>query len=69
MMITELPHMGKKMLVRLGELNMTQSELADKIGMTRQAINRLSDVSAFHSTTTYRIAKALRVPVSYFFEE
>lgn len=61
--------MGKKMLVRLGELNMTQSDLANKIGLTRQAINRLSDLDSFHSKTTFKIAKALRVPVSYFFEE
>lgn len=64
-----MPHMGNKLTVRLAELNMTLDAFGKMLGVTRQRVHQLTATECFHSKTTYRVAKALRVPVSYFFEE
>lgn len=62
------PHMGRKLLVRLAQLNMSQVDLAAKIGMTRQGVSALAKSSSWHSKTLHKVAHAVQMPVTYFFE-
>ena len=63
-------HVGARMRQRRTLLGMTQSKLADAVGLTFQQIQKYERGSnRIGSSRLYEFAKVLNVPVSHFFEE
>ncbi len=61
---------GAKIRMRRGEIGMTQTQLAQKIGVTFQQVQKYElGTNRVGGSRLDGIAKALEVPVSYFFEQ
>ena len=61
---------GDKIRMRRGELGMTQTELAKAIGVAFQQVQKYEQgKNRVGGSRVDGIAKALQVPVSYFFEQ
>jgi len=60
---------GYKIGYVMAEKNLTDSKLARISGVSRQTIYMLKRSEYPKGTTVFKIAKALDVPASYFFEE
>lgn len=61
--------LGKKIKVARVELDLTQTDLADKIKAKQKSISRYENgISLPSIETLVKIAKALKKPVSYFLE-
>ena len=61
---------GAKIRMRRGEIGMTQTELANAIGVTFQQVQKYEQgTNRVGGSRLDGIAKALQVPVSYFFEQ
>ncbi len=60
---------GKILKRKLLELNKTQKELSELLGITAQSVNAILSAKDVRSGTIERIAQALNVPVSFFFGE
>ena len=61
---------GAKIRMRRGEIGMTQTQLAQKIGVTFQQVQKYElGTNRDGGSRLDGIAKALEVPVSYFFEQ
>ena len=62
--------LGKKLKLARVELDLNQTELADKIGAKQKSISRYETGASLPSLTTLsRMAKALKKPPSYFLDE
>lgn len=62
-------HVGQRMRQRRQELGMTQTTLGDTVDVTFQQIQKYErGANRISASRLYAFAKALRVPVSYFFE-
>jgi len=62
--------LGKKIKISRIELDMTQADLADKIGAKQKSISRYETGLAMPSIETLmKISKALKKPAAYFLEE
>ena len=68
---TEIDHViGAKIRMRRGEIGMTQTQLAQKIGVTFQQVQKYEQgTNRVGGSRLDGIAKALEVPVSYFFDQ
>ena len=68
---TEVDHViGAKIRMRRGEIGMTQTQLANAIGVTFQQVQKYEQgTNRVGGSRLDGIAKALEVPVSYFFEQ
>lgn len=60
---------GQKIDFVCAERDLNDSDLARISGISRQAIYNLKRSEYPKGTTIYKIAKALHIPVSFFFEE
>jgi len=61
--------LGKKIRLARVELDLNQSELAEKIGAKQKSISNYETGDALPSLMTFsKIAKALKKPASYFLE-
>ena len=61
---------GAKVRMRRGEIGMTQTQLANAIGVTFQQVQKYEQgTNRVGGSRLDGIAKALQVPVSYFFEQ
>lgn len=60
---------GRKIDFVCAERDLNDSDLARISGISRQAIYNLKRSEYPKGTTIYKIAKALHIPVSFFFEE
>ena len=61
---------GAKIRMRRGEIGMTQTELANAIGVTFQQVQKYEQgKNRVGGSRLDAVAKALQVPVSYFFEQ
>ena len=61
---------GAKLRLRRGELGITQTQLANAIGVTFQQVQKYEQgTNRFGGSRLAGIAKALEVPVSYFFDQ
>ncbi len=60
---------GKILKHKLMELNKTQKELSELLGITSQSVNAILSAKDVRSGTIERIAQVLNVPVSFFFGE
>jgi len=62
--------LGKKIKLARVELDLTQAELAEKIGAKQKSISRYESCLSMPSIETLvKIAKVLKKPASYFLEE
>lgn len=62
--------LGKKIKIARIELDMNQTDLADKIGAKQKSISRYeTGLSTPSIETLVKIAKALKKPVGYFLDE
>ena len=61
--------MGNRIKVARAALNMTQQELADTVGISRPALNRIENNKApnMRASTALHIATALKVPMDFLF--
>lgn len=60
---------GKILKQKLMELNKTQKELSELLGITAQSVNAILSAKDVRSGTIEKIALVLNVPVSFFFGE
>ena len=61
---------GAKIRMRRGEIGMTQTQLAQKIGVTFQQVQKYEQgTNRVGGSRLAGVAKALEVPVSYFFDQ
>lgn len=58
---------GKTLKRKIVELNKTQKELSELLGITAQSVNAILSAKDVRSGTIERIAKVLNVPAGYFF--
>jgi transcriptional regulator with XRE-family HTH domain len=63
-----LPHQGKLLVKLLQEQDKTQSWLAGELDVTRQQIQKWTQMKGWRTTTVYKIARALGVDTLYFFD-
>jgi len=62
--------LGKKIKLARVELDLNQTELADKIGAKQKSISNYETGNALPSLSTLtKIAKALKKPAGYFLDE
>jgi transcriptional regulator with XRE-family HTH domain len=62
--------LGKKIKMARVELDLNQTELADKIGAMQKSISRYETGASLPSLETLsRMAKVLKKPASYFLDE
>ena len=62
--------LGKKIKMARVELDLNQTELADKIGAKQKSISRYETGASLPSLETLsKMAKALKRPASYFLDE
>jgi transcriptional regulator with XRE-family HTH domain len=62
--------LGKKIKLARVELDLTQTDLADKIDAKQKSISRYENGASVPSLETLtRIAKVLKKPASYFLDE
>ncbi|MBI3418747.1 MAG: helix-turn-helix transcriptional regulator [Proteobacteria bacterium] len=63
-------HVGQKLRQRRLMLNLTQEKLAGLLGLTFQQVQKYErGQNRVSASRLYEIARALRVPVAYFFED
>lgn len=63
-------HVGQKLRMRRLLLNLTQEKLAKLVGLTFQQVQKYEHGSnRISASRLYEIAAALKVPVTYFFED
>ena len=62
-------NIGKKVELLQAERNVTNNELAKRMGIKAQNIPGIKRAKHVRVTTVHKLAKALDVPVIYFFEE
>ncbi len=60
---------GKVLKHKIAEINVTQLDLANKLGITPQSLSSILHAKDVRSGTIERIAQVLNVPVSFFFGE
>jgi plasmid maintenance system antidote protein VapI len=60
------PHMGQTLRVLLASHGLSHTDFAKKVRMHRQQVSELCTTERWHSRTTWRVAKALKVPVETF---
>ena len=60
---------GKVLKQKLMELNKTQKELSELLGITAQSVNAILSAKDVRSGTIEKIAQVLNVPVGFFFGE
>ncbi len=60
---------GKVLKHKIAEINVTQLDLANKLGVTPQSLSSILHAKDVRSGTIERIAQVLNVPVSFFFGE
>lgn len=65
----EITEFGHKIGYVLAEKNLSLSELSKRAGVSRAAIYHMRITDNPGGKTIHKIAKALDVPVSYFFED
>lgn len=65
-MAKQISEFGKRLELILCENNMTQAELARKIGVLRENVSHMKKVKRPSFPTIHKVAKACRVPVGYF---
>ena len=58
---------GKVLKQKLMELNKTQKELSELLGITAQSVNAILSAKDVRSGTIEKFAKVLNVPVGFFF--
>ena len=62
--------LGKKIKLARVELDMNQTEFADKIGAKQKSISRYENgISIPSIATLVKVAKVLKKPASYFLDE
>ena len=62
--------LGKKIKMARVELDMNQTEFADKIGAKQKSISRYENgISIPSIATLVKVAKVLKKPASYFLDE
>lgn len=62
-------HVGNRVRARRLEIDMTQEQLAEKLGLTFQQVQKYEKgTNRIGSSRLAQISAALRVPVSHFFE-
>lgn len=59
---------GEILKRRLLETGKTQKEIAELLNITPQSINAILSASDVRSSTIEKLAKVLRLPVSFFYE-
>ena len=58
----------RKLEMILAEKGLTQSEVSIKMGLSKQAISGFKKARRMNMKTLGKLAKALDVPVAYFFD-
>lgn len=58
---------GKVLKRKMMELNKTQKELSELLGITAQSVNAILSAKDVRSGTIERIAQVLNVPIGFFF--
>ncbi|MFS2316560.1 helix-turn-helix domain-containing protein [Maricaulis sp. D1M11] len=62
-------HVGARLRLRRSLLEMSQSELGEKLGVTFQQVQKYErGANRIGASRLFQVAKVLGVPVSYFFE-
>lgn len=62
-------HVGSRVRLRRREINMSQTEVGQVIGITFQQLQKQERAkNRFSASALYKVATALGVPVGYFFE-
>jgi len=64
----QIPDFNKKIEIMMAENDVSMSELSRRTGMLRQTINTVRKSKTPRPKTVKKIANALRVRVSYFYE-
>lgn len=59
---------GEEIKIKLHGLKVSQKELAERLCITAQSVNAILSAKDVRSSTIEKIALALGVPVSYFFD-
>ena len=63
-------HVGRRIRLRRGMMGISQTQLAEKVGLTFQAIQKYErGENRVSASRLYQFAQILDVPVSYFFDE
>lgn len=63
-------HVGNRLRLRRLKMNLTQEKLANLVGLTFQQVQKYEHgTNRISASRLYEIATALKVPVSYFYEE
>src|SRR3954449_9572776 len=63
-------HVGERVRMRRLLVNMSQTELAGKVGVTFQQVQKYEKgINRIGSSRLHRIAQALDVPVAFFFDD
>lgn len=60
---------GKILKEKLRHIGKSQKELADMLGVTPQSVNAILSASDVRSGTIERLAKVLKLPMSYFYDD
>lgn len=58
---------GKVLKHKIAEINVTQLDLANKLGVTPQSLSSILHAKDVRSGTIERIAQVLNVPIGFFF--
>ena len=62
-------HVGARLRLRRSMLEMSQSELGDKLGVTFQQVQKYErGTNRIGASRLFNVAKVMEVPVAYFFE-
>ena len=62
-------HVGARLRLRRSLMEMSQSELGDKLGVTFQQVQKYErGTNRIGASRLFHVAKVMEVPVSYFFE-
>lgn len=60
---------GKTIKLKLQSLQITQKDLAIKLGITAQSVNAILSAKDVRSSSIEKIAQAIQKPVSFFYDE
>lgn len=62
-------HIGKKLRERRSELNLTQEQVGDAVGITFQQVQKYEKgINRISSGMLYKIASYLKINIAYFFD-
>ena len=62
-------HVGARLRLRRSMLDMSQSELGEKLGVTFQQVQKYErGTNRIGASRLFHVAKVMEVPVAYFFE-